>query len=64
MKWITLKIYLLPLVMQEVDTVTEKYINLINELRRTGDTETMGEFDELREKVIIFFIKKDFSKNT
>lgn len=51
MKWISLKIYLLPLIMQEVDTVIEKYINLINELRRTNDAETMAEFDELRESV-------------
>jgi hypothetical protein len=27
MKWITLKTYLLPLVMQEVDTVIETYIS-------------------------------------
>jgi hypothetical protein len=51
MKWITLKIYLLPLVMKEVDTVTETYINLINEIRRTNSQESMQEFDNLREQV-------------
>ncbi len=51
MKWISLKIYLLPLVMKEVDSVIEKYINLINELRRTNSTETFAEFDDLRESV-------------
>jgi hypothetical protein len=58
MKWLTLKIYLLPLIMQEVDTVTETYINLINELRRTNDPETMSEFDELREMVILKYFFK------
>ncbi len=47
----SLKIYLLPLIMQEVDSVIEKYINLINEIRRTGNQETMAEFDDLRESV-------------
>lgn len=56
MKWISLKIYLLPLVMQEVDTVIEKYINIINELRRTNDQEIMSEFEDLRESVINFLI--------
>jgi heme exporter protein D len=51
MKWITLKIYLLPLIMQEVDTVIEKYINLINELRRTNEQETLNEFEDLRDSV-------------
>ena len=51
MKWISLKIYLLPLVMKEVDSVIEKYINLINELRRTNSAETFAEFDDLRESV-------------
>jgi hypothetical protein len=54
MKWITLKIYLLPVIMQEVDTVTEKYINFLNEIRRTNDNETIDEFQELRESVISF----------
>ncbi len=54
MKWISLKIYLLPLVMKEVDSVIEKYINLINELRRTNSAETFSEFDDLRESVLEF----------
>ncbi len=55
MKWISLKIYLLPLVMQEVDTVIEKYINLINELRRTNEQETFKEFENLRKSVIFIY---------
>lgn len=51
MKWMSLKIYLLPLIMQEVDSVIEKYINLINEIRRTNNQETFAEFDDLRESV-------------
>ena len=48
MKWLSLKIYLLPLIMQEVDTVTEKYINTINEIRRTNDSDIIKEFEDLR----------------
>ena len=48
MKWLSLKIYLLPLIMQEVDTVTEKYINLINEIRRTHNSDIVEEFNDLR----------------
>jgi hypothetical protein len=51
MKWLSLKIYLLPLIMQEVDTVTEKYINTINEIRRTNDSDIIKEFDDLRVSV-------------
>lgn len=51
MKWLSLKIYLLPLIMKEIDTVTEKYINLVNEIRRTNNSNTINEFDELRESV-------------
>lgn len=51
MKWLSLKIYLLPLIMQEVDSVTEKYINLINEIRRTHDSNIVDEFNEMRYSV-------------
>lgn len=30
MKWMRLKVYLLPCIMQEVDTVTENYISNYN----------------------------------
>ena len=56
MKWISLKIYLLPLVMQEVDTVIEKYINLINEMRRTNGNEIAEEFNDLIDSVSFLII--------
>jgi hypothetical protein len=39
--------------MQEVDTVIEKYINLINEMRRTNGNEIAEEFNDLRDSVRI-----------
>jgi hypothetical protein len=51
MKWMTLKINLLSLIMQEVDSVTENYINLLNELRQSNSNTTYNEFNQLRESV-------------
>jgi hypothetical protein len=63
MKWMRLKMHLIPCVIQEVDSVTEiyisKYLNnldFINELRKSHDKETMTEFLELRESVLITYI--------
>jgi len=46
-----LKIYLLPLIMQEVDAVTEKFINLINVLRVNDDPESNTEFLNMRAEI-------------
>jgi len=46
-----LKIYLLPLIMQEVDAVTEQFINLIRELRLNDDPEMNSQFLELRAEI-------------
>jgi hypothetical protein len=51
MKWMSLKINLLPLIMQEVDTVTEKYINILNEARKSNNETAKEEFNEIRESV-------------
>ncbi len=53
MKWMRLKVYLLPAIMQEIDTVSETYINLVNEVRRTNSREKLNDFMELREDVLI-----------
>lgn len=52
MKWITLKINLLPLIIKEVDCVIENYINLLNELRQANSVATFNEFNQLRESVL------------
>lgn len=66
MKWIRLKIYLLPIIMQQVDTVTEEYIRkiktsnlikieLINEiLMNSSNKVKITEFSLLRESVLSF----------
>lgn len=59
----SLKIYNLPLIMQEVDTVIEKYINIINELRRTSSQETYQVFVQLRDSVrkhLNFRLQKEY----
>lgn len=58
MKWVALKIYLFPSIMQEIEQVTETYISkecltldYINEIKRTNSDKTVREFEKLRESV-------------
>jgi len=46
-----LKIYLFPSIMQEIDQVTETYINYTNEINRTNSEKTLLEFEHLRESI-------------
>ena len=39
MKWITLKMHMLPAIFQEIDFVTEQYINLLNSIRKSNTNE-------------------------
>ncbi len=64
MKWITLKMHMLPVIFQEIDFVTEQYINLLNTIRKSNTNEVnflrnnakekenkIKEFNELRENI-------------
>ncbi len=64
MKWITLKMNMLPVIFQEIDFVTEQYINLLNTIRKSNTNEVnflrnnakekenkIKEFNELRENI-------------
>ena len=64
MKWITLKMHMLPAIFQEIDFVTEQYINLLNSIRKSNTNEInfirnntkdkenkIKEFNELRENI-------------
>jgi hypothetical protein len=59
MKWVRLKIYLFPLVMQEIEEVSEKYIStiyfnldLINELNYNTTIQNFKELHDLRNDVL------------
>ena len=61
MKWISLKMNMIPLIFQEIDNVTEQYINLLNSIRKINFNENdnnkfeyennLNEFNELRESI-------------
>ena len=61
MKWISLKMNMIPLIFQEIDNVTEQYINLLNSIRKINFNENdnnkfeyennVNEFNELRESI-------------
>ncbi len=58
MKWITLKMHMLPIIFQEIDFVTEKYITILNYLRKEKEEsdekkieKEKKEFIELREEI-------------
>ena len=59
MKWISLKMNMIPLIFQEIDNVTEKYINLLNSIRKINENDNnkfeyennLNEFNELRESI-------------
>lgn len=50
-KWIKLSINLLPIIINEVDKVTEIYLNLLNEMAFSG-SDLFSEYIEMREDVI------------
>ena len=59
MKWITLKMHMIPIIFQEIDMVTEQYISLLTYLKKSEqDKEESSEyqsskrqFNEIREGV-------------
>lgn len=61
MKWITLKMNMIPIIFQEIDNVTETYISILNNIRKANTSEEQTkeqiqqkeEFNELRESVTI-----------
>ena len=62
MKWITLKMQMIPIIFQEIDMVTEQYISLLTYLKKSEqDKEESSEyqsskrqFNEIREGVKMF----------
>ena len=62
MKWITLKMHMIPIIFQEIDMVTEQYISLLTYLKKAEqDKEESSEyqsskrqFNEIREGVKMF----------
>ena len=62
MKWITLKMHMIPIIFQEIDMVTEQYISLLTYLKKSEqDKEESSEyqsskrqFNEIREGVKLF----------
>ena len=62
MKWITLKMHMIPIIFQEIDMVTEQYISLLTYLKKSEqDQEESSEyqsskrqFNEIREGVKMF----------
>lgn len=63
MKWITLKMHMIPMIFQEIDAVTERYISLLNSIRKKeaeneetkDDQNEKDEFNDMRESVSIKF---------
>ena len=64
MKWITLKMHMIPIIFQEIDMVTEQYISLLTSIKKseqekedTSDQQSSKkQFNEMREGVIYYFI--------
>ena len=62
MKWITLKMHMIPIIFQEIDMETEEYISLLTYLKKSEqDKEESSEyqsskrqFNEIREGVKMF----------
>ena len=62
MKWINLKMHMIPIIFQEIDMVTEQYISLLTYLKKSEqDKEESSEyqsskrqFNEIREGVKMF----------
>ena len=62
MKWITLKMHMIPIIFQEIDMVIEQYISLLTYLKKSEqDKEESSEyqsskrqFNEIREGVKMF----------
>ena len=47
----TLKINLLPLLMQEVDNITGEYVSILNDLREANSETISNDFKKMRESV-------------
>ena len=64
MKWITLKMHMIPIIFQEIDMVTEQYISLLTSIKKseqekedTSDQQSSKkQFNEMREGVIFYYI--------
>ena len=64
MKWITLKMHMIPIIFQEIDMVTEEYISLLTSIKKseqekedTSEQQSLKrKFNEMREGVIFYFI--------
>ena len=73
MKWITLKMHMIPIIFQEIDMVTEQYISLLTSIKKseqekedTSDQQSSKkQFNEMREGVIFYYIYIyiDYKKN-
>ena len=62
MKWITLKMHMIPIIFQEIDMVTEQYISLLTYLKKSEQDQdesseyqsSKRQFNEIREGVKMF----------
>ena len=48
MKWTSIKLHLLPLIMQEIEVCEKNYIDLINKIKAKKTKELVDEFLEMR----------------
>ena len=48
MKWISIKLHLLPLIMQEIEVCEKNYIELINKIKANKSKKLIDEFSEMR----------------
>ena len=71
MKWITLKMHMIPVIFQEIDMVTEEYISLLTSIKKseqekedTSEKQSLKrKFNEMREGVTYFILHIDNKKN-
>ena len=71
MKWITLKMHMIPVIFQEIDMVTEEYISLLTSIKKseqekedTSEQQSLKrKFNEMREGVTYFILHIDNKKN-
>jgi hypothetical protein len=62
MKWLRLKTYMLPSIMNEINEVCEYYLGLYNEIKLNEDMSVYNEFIQLRQSVS-FTIYQDCCEN-
>lgn len=58
MKWITLKMHLLPVIFQEIDFVTESYLKMLKKIKHAADPRDTDIVDEADNEEIEITIKK------